>query len=178
MDQLTNPPLDLPYAEALKRLQGLVIGPDGRQTCVLVSLTDDASSHFRELIGRGETKLIKSRNKPGLLFNILAECGIEKNSVHLGGPPVDNVAIDEEGERTLIRLAFLSGGFGLLLAWWSLRSIKLTLIVFACGLLSGALGLAAVWWTGQSCRCGAHVNAVDGVRPGHFGCRASHQLLP
>ena len=70
--------------------------------------------------------------------------------MHLGGPPVDNVAIDEEGERTLIRLAFLSGGFGLLLAWWSLRSIKLTLIVFACGLLSGALGLAAVWLTGQS----------------------------
>ena len=78
MNQLTNPPLELSYAEALKRLQGLVIGPDGRQTCVLVSLTDDASSHFRELIGRGDTKLIKSRNKPGVLFSILADCGVEK----------------------------------------------------------------------------------------------------
>ncbi len=68
----------------------------------------------------------------------------------MGGPPVDNVAIDEEGERTLIRLALLSGGFGLVLAWWSLRSVKLTLIVFGCGLLSGAIGLAAVWWTGQT----------------------------
>ncbi len=150
MNQLTNPPSELPYAEALKRLQGLVIGPDGRQTCVLVSLTDDASSHFRELIGRGETRIRRSQHKPGVLFNILAECGVEKDSVHLGGPPVDNVAIDEEGERTLIRLAFLSAGFGLFLAWWSLRSVKLTLIVFACGLLSGALGLGAVWCTGQS----------------------------
>jgi predicted RND superfamily exporter protein len=150
MNQLTNPPLELPYAEAIKRLQGLVIGPDGRQTCVVVSLTDDASSHFRELIGRGETRLRRSQQKPGLLFNILAECGVEKNSVHLGGPPVDNVAIDEEGERTLIRLALLSGAFGLGLAWWSLRSIKLTLIVFGCGLLSGAIGLAAVWLTGQT----------------------------
>ena len=113
-------------------------------------------------------ELIKSRHKPGLLFNILADCGVEKDTVHLGGPPVDNVAIDEEGERTLIRLAFLSGGFGLLLAWWSLRSIKLTLIVFACGLLSGALGLAAVWWTGQTCRRRADVDAVDGVRAWPF----------
>jgi len=150
LNQLTGPPSDMPYAEALKRLQGLVIGPDGRQTCVMVSLTDDASSHLRELLGRGETRLRRSKHKPGLLFDILAECGVEKNAVHLGGPPVDNVAIDEEGERTLVRLAFLSGGFGLLLAWWSLRSVKLTLIVFGCGLLSGALGLAAVWWTGQS----------------------------
>ena len=150
MDQLTKPPMELPYAEALKRLQGLVIGPDGRQTCVLASLTDEASTHFRELIGRGDTRLMKSRHKPGLLFNILEECGVSKDSVHLGGPPVDNVAIDEEGERTLIRLALLSGLFGLILAWWSLKSVKLTLIVFGCGLLSGALGLAAVWLTGQT----------------------------
>ncbi len=150
MNQLTNPPMELPYAEALKRLQGLVIGPDGRQTCVVATLTDEASTHFRELIGRGDTRLLKSRHKPGLIFNILAECGVSKDSVHLGGPPVDNVAIDEEGERTLIRLALLSGLFGLILAWWSLKSVKLTLIVFGCGLMSGALGLAAVWWTGQS----------------------------
>lgn len=149
LSQLTGPPLNMRYAEALKRLQGLIIGPDGRQTCVMVSLTDDASNHLRELIGRGDTRLRRSKHKPGVLFDVLAECGVEKSTVHLGGPPVDNVAIDEEGERTLVRLAFLSGGFGLLLAWWSLRSVKLTLIVFGCGLLSGALGLAAVWWTGQ-----------------------------
>jgi hypothetical protein len=127
-----------------------MIGPDGHHTCVLVSLTDDASPHFRELIGRGDTRLRKSKHKPGLLFNVLEEIGVPKETVHLGGPPVDNVAIDEEGERTLVRLAFLSGGFGLLLAWWSLRSVKLTLIVFVCGLFSGALGLGAVWWTGQT----------------------------
>ncbi|MHB8862256.1 MAG: efflux RND transporter permease subunit [Pirellulaceae bacterium] len=151
MDQLTTPPMDLSYAEALKRLQGLVIGPDGRQTCVIATLTDEATTHFRELIGRGDTRLLKSRHKPGLLFNLLEECGIAKDTVHLGGPPVDNVAIDEEGERTLIRLALLSGLFGLFLAWWSLKSVKLTLIVvFGCGLLSGALALAAVWLTGQT----------------------------
>ena len=39
---------------------------------------------------------------------------------------------------------------GLGLAWWSLRSVRLTLIVFACGVLSAAAGLAFVFWTGQT----------------------------
>ena len=32
------------------------------------------------------------------------ECAIPPDSLHMGGPPVDNVAIDVEGERTLYRL--------------------------------------------------------------------------
>jgi hypothetical protein len=115
-----------------------------------VLLTDEALPHFRELISRDDRRLMQSRHKSGLLFSLLEECGVTKDLVHLGGPPVDNVAIDEEGERTFFRLASLSGLFGLILSWWSLKSVKLTLIVFCCGLLSGALGLAAVWLTGQT----------------------------
>ena len=87
MNQLTKPPMQLSYAEALKRLQGLVIGPDGRQTCVVASLTDEASTHFRELIGRGDTRLLKSRHKPGLLFNILEECGVRRTRCIWAGRP-------------------------------------------------------------------------------------------
>ncbi len=86
----------------------------------------------------------------GELFKALADCNIDYEQVRLGGPPVDNVAIDEEGERTLIRLAGLSGLLGLGLAWWSLRSIKLTMIVFACGLISAASAMAIVWLCGQN----------------------------
>ena len=88
--------------------------------------------------------------KPGVLLEAIAKCGIDPETVHLGGPPIENVAIDEEGEKTLARLALLSGGLGLGLAWWSLRSVRLTLIVFACGILSAAASLAVVYWTGQT----------------------------
>ncbi len=80
----------------------------------------------------------------------MRKCGIDVSTVHLGGPPVDNVAIDEEGERTMVRLAVLACLLGLGLSWWSLRSITLTLIVFACGILSAAAGLAAVWLSGTT----------------------------
>ena len=86
----------------------------------------------------------------GLFWEGLRTCGIEMGSVHLGGPPVDNVAIDEEGERTMVRLAVLACLLGLGLSWASLRSVWLTFIVFTCGLLSAAAGLAAVWLTGET----------------------------
>ncbi len=150
LNQLTDPPMDIPYRTAVDRLKGIVIGPDGRQTCAIVMLTPDAIDHFRDAIGRGNTGRFQLGHPEGVLFKTLRNCGIDPDTVHLGGPPVDNVAIDEEGERTLVRLASLAGVVGLVLAGWSLRSIRLTMIVFACGLLSAAGSLAAVWLAGQS----------------------------
>lgn len=150
LEQLTSPPISVPHDVAVERLKGSLIGPDGRQTCLIVTLTDEALAHLRDAIGRGGTRPLRTDDAPGALFQAVDACGIPAESVHVGGPPVDNVAIDEEGERTLLRLAGLSGLLGLVLAWWSLRSIKLTLIVFSTGLWSALSGLAAVWLTGEN----------------------------
>ncbi|MEO8495843.1 MAG: MMPL family transporter, partial [Planctomycetota bacterium] len=97
---------------------------------------------------RGNNRLIGGLPQ-GAIFDALQECGVDVETSYLGGPPVDNVAIDEEGERTLIRLAGLSCLLGLGLAWFSLRSIKMTAIVFGCGILSAAAALASIWFTGE-----------------------------
>ncbi len=97
--------MNVPYSVALRRLQGVLIGPDGRQTCVVVTLADEAIGEFRDVLGRGGDGWLQIQRRPGVLFQALQACGIELDKVHLGGPPVDNVAIDEEGERTLLRLA-------------------------------------------------------------------------
>ena len=111
LDQLTAEPSGVPYDKAVARLTGSLIGPDGKQTCLIVTLSDEAISNFQGAIARGNTRLI-GRKPQGALFDALQECGVDIETVHLGGPPVDNVAIDEEGERTLIRLAGLSGLLG------------------------------------------------------------------
>lgn len=138
------------YDEAVERLKGSVLGPDGRQTCLLVSLTDEATRSLKALLGRGQYRIFRPSVPPGLIRRQLAAVGISPDAVHLGGPPVDNISIDEEGERTLIRLAGVSGLLGLFLAWWSLRSIRMTLVVFACGVFSAAFSLAVIWLTGQT----------------------------
>ena len=54
------------------------------------------------------------------------ELGLPPERVRMGGPPVDNVAISVEGEKTLIRLFIPAGIVGLSLAFWCLRSVRLT----------------------------------------------------
>lgn len=150
LNQLTAPPHGVPYVTAVERLQGSVIGPDGRQTCVIAVLTDEARRELRRAIGRPGRGPLGFRRGESALSQAIRSSGLEVSQVHLGGPPVDNAAIDEEGERTLVRLAAMAAVVGLLLAWLSLRSLRLTAIVFACGVLSASAALAAVWWTGEN----------------------------
>ena len=52
------------------------------------------------------------KHKPSPFFQALANAGITEDEVRLGGPPVDNNAIDEEGENSLVKLAGLAGLLG------------------------------------------------------------------
>lgn len=151
LNELTGPPTELKYSEALNRLKGSLIGPNGTQTCLIATLDDATSGKLRQVIGRPITRKIRlKKNIITPLFLALREVGIGDNEIRMGGPPVDNVAIDEEGERTLLKLALLSGAFGLGLTWWSLRSLRMTMIVFFCGIISAVMSLAAVYVLGSS----------------------------
>lgn len=150
LDRLTSAPLNLPHELAVHRLQGSMIGPDGSQTCLVVTLHAAALGELKQLLGSGQHRIFRPNLPPGLLRRLMEQADIPLADAHLGGPPVDNSAIDEEGERTLLRLAGLSGLLGLGLAWWSLRSIPLTMIVFFCGVMSAATSLAIVGMSGQN----------------------------
>ena len=138
-----------------------------RQTCVVITLTETARSNLGKVVGRGlfgET--------PGRLFQISEECGISpppeptmapppfsllvsapvqpEPVIHVGGPPVDNVAIDEEGTITLVRLIGYSLVLGLVLSWILLRSMRLMMMVFFVGGVSAMASLGMVWWSNAS----------------------------
>ncbi len=152
--QMMGGPKGLAYRTASQRLAGSLLGPDGRTTCVVIQLSDSAIGNFRELLARPTSGWLRVMHPEGLLFRAFREVGIDPEVAVLGGPPVDNVAIDQEGQRTLLRLAGLAGLLGLALAWFSLRSIVLTGMVFACGIVSaaGSLALVAVF--------GDHTDAI------------------
>ncbi len=153
LQTMTSDPMDLPTAQAIDRLTGSVIGRQG-QACAIVFLENFPTEKLREAIGYWNSRWIdrfsqSSDKTQGLLFRTLESCSVPLASAHLGGPPVDNLAINEEGQRTLVRLAIAAGGFGLLLSWWSLRSVRLTMIVFSCGIFSTCAATAAIWLSGQ-----------------------------
>jgi len=147
LEQLTGM---LSYNDAVKRIDGALIGPvqrdaegkslgnKSRITCLIVYLSEEATVNNRVM-----RKAIEK------IADIAAtECGIARETIHMGGPPVDNITIDIEGERTLIRLAGLSGIVGLTLSYWCFRSIKLTSIVFSVGVISAGISLAMVFYFG------------------------------
>jgi predicted RND superfamily exporter protein len=68
--------------------------------------------------------------------------------LHIGGPPVDNVAIDDAGQKSLNTLAGFAVLIGTLISWVSLRNLKLVGIVISAGIYAAILSLSIVWWTG------------------------------
>ncbi len=76
--------------------------------------------------------------------------GLQPSQLHLGGPPVDNVSIDVEGNRTLLRLAWMAAVVGFVIASLCLRSFRLVLVVFASALMATGFALSLVNFTGAS----------------------------
>lgn len=131
--------------EALARLGGSLVGPDGKQTCLLVTISPKEINEWDEKHPAG----LSSRSSifhaaVARVYAGAARQGISKDELHLGGPPVDNVSIDIEGERSLAVLVGICAVTGLLLSWWTLRSWRFTAIVSTTALLSAGVSLALV----------------------------------
>lgn len=130
--------------KAMERLTGALFAEDGKQTCLILTFSEAGKRDLRRVIGRE----VMGRPQGRLRYLATVECGISAEDLKLGGPPVDNVAIDEEGQITLARLIVLSAIVGIGLSLFLVRSVRVTLILFSIGGLAAANSLAMVWWTG------------------------------
>jgi predicted RND superfamily exporter protein len=123
----------------------LGMDPPPRQTAVIVTFSEAGKRDPRRVIGRA------LMGKPlGRLLQIAEEAGISQDQLKLGGPPVDNVAIDEEGTITLFRLIGWSAAIGIGLSYLCFRSVKITIMIFFVGGVSAIGSLSIVWWTGSA----------------------------
>lgn len=144
LDRMTAEPLDLEREDAINRLTGSLVGPprtpnepiEQRQSCLVVTLTDEARKNLHAAIKR-------------VIDVAEDECAIRPADLHLGGPPVDNVAIDDAGQNSLMVLLGLSFLVGSICSWFSLKSGRLVTLVVVTGIYSMVLSLAVVWYTGS-----------------------------
>ena len=140
VEQLTTEPINLTRERVISRLQGTIVGPDGEQTCAVLTLSDESRLALHPMLAEVRAAA--------------AEIGIAAENVHLGGPPVVNASIDRSSSQSLVRLAGLAGAIGLVVAWLCFRALRLTLIVFVIASYSAALSLAVVPL------CGVPLNAI------------------
>lgn len=124
----------------------LGVEPPARQTCLVVTLNEPVIEELNRAVGR--PLFGKARGR--ILELATGECGISPENLHLGGPPCDNVAIDEEGTNTLLRLVSLSALIGISLAYFSFRSIRVTCMLFFVAGVAAISSLSYVWFAGST----------------------------
>ncbi len=124
--------------------------PPTPQTSLLVTLTEPARRDLSRVVGRE----LLGKHQGRLLTLAEESCGLQPTELKLGGPPIDNVAIDEEGSITLTRLVTYCAIVGLSLAYICFRSFKVTLMIFFIGGMSAMTSMGIVWW------CGSTVDAI------------------
>ncbi len=135
LEQLTAPPLNLPRHEAIERLRGVLIGPDGQTTCVLLTIAprgaENRAAAIRQVFETAERA-----------------CGLKPDELRLGGPTVDAATIDIESQRLLLQLAALAGVVAFGIAWLRLGSLRVALIVLAIAVYSTGAALSILYYTG------------------------------
>lgn len=119
--------------------------PPPRQTCLVITINDPFLQELDRIVGHP----IMGKPRGRLLEIATGEVGLAQENVHVGGPPSDNVAIDEEGTKSLMRLASLSGLIGIVLAYYSFRKLGVTMMLFFVGGLSAIMSLSFVWYGGS-----------------------------
>ncbi len=133
--KLVKKPLKVPLAEGIERLKGVLVGPDGRTTCVVLTVSE-----------------LGAANRAGALEQVrrVAKevCGLDPDELRFGGPTVDAATIDVESQSLLLELASLSGLVALLLMWVRLRSIRLAAIVLCVAVYSTGLALSILYYSG------------------------------
>jgi predicted RND superfamily exporter protein len=122
-------------AEAVKRLSGVLVGPDGWTTCILVTLEaiDNAG---------------KQAAVDWIAEQAAAAAGGDPGKVRLTGDAVIGVAIDTESERTAGTWSNLAVALALVVAALSIGSIRVGLMVLAVGGFASMASEAAIYASG------------------------------
>lgn len=137
LEQLTSGPAPISRATAVSRLRNRFVGPDGLQTCVIVTFTSPALRNRARLVDAIQERVHDA-------------CGIAEDEQHLAGPVIDGLSVDRAGRASLDRLALPSAVVVLLLACLCLRSFRAGLIVFGLSVFCQAATLALIHYSGES----------------------------
>ena len=136
MARLTDPPLSLDPAVAVERLQGVLVGADGRTTCLVIPFTREGLADRRRAVA-------------WLRETLTTVVGVPPPDLHMAGPVIDNVSVDEASAGTLGTYGGPAALVILALSWWSLRSFRYALLVFLVSMFCVGLCFLSLWAWGD-----------------------------
>lgn len=135
VEELTQGDLSLRRQEAIDRLQGVLIGPGGELTCLLIVLTEEGADHRAELYDY----LLQTAEKAA---------GLAREQLHFAGPPIDTLAIDQASNHSVLYFAPPSVLLSFFVCWWFLRSLRFTTAILAVASFGELMVLGALHYVG------------------------------
>jgi len=136
LERMTGSPTNLPRALAIKRLTGSIVGPDGQQTCMVLSLTEAGLVNRRLVLAQIRSAIAK-------------QVGIEGDKIAMAGSPFDGKVIDEASIRSVQTFSPPSAIVAAVLCFFCLRSFVLTASITAIAVIGEGLVLTAVHYSGS-----------------------------
>jgi predicted RND superfamily exporter protein len=126
----------MPLDVAIQRLKGTLIGQDGRLTCVICTLNAAGLAIRANLVDELKRVIRKT-------------CQVADKELHLAGPVIDGLTVDEASHRSLTQFALPSTVVIFLICLWSLKSLILATIVFATSAICQCAILAIIYYSGE-----------------------------
>ena len=135
VEQMMAPPLEVSRSQAIERLKGLLIGPDGQSSSVAMSIADPATVNRHRLV------------------DYIYECvqripGLDVDSVHVAGTTVDGVAIDRASQHRLLEITICSFAACFLLMYAVFRCLRTAIMVFLIALFNQQATMAVIYFSG------------------------------
>jgi predicted RND superfamily exporter protein len=134
--QMTSEPRDMPRELALKRLEGVVVGPDLKTTCAILRLSNAGTQHREQLLA--QIRRVARRR-----------CGLTEDQLHMGGTAVDIAATNRASDKLFYDYSGISALISIGIAVACLRNLRLVGALFHTALLATGLGMLLFWFSGQ-----------------------------
>ncbi|MFM7057104.1 MAG: MMPL family transporter, partial [Planctomycetota bacterium] len=131
-----RPRLVLSEAAAMERLRGTLLGRDGQLTSVICVLNKAALERRAVIV-------------PELKRRIQDLFEIPESELHLAGPVIDGLTVDEASHRSLTQFALPSSLVIFAICLLSLRSFRAAIVVFLTASLCQALVLSMIYYSGE-----------------------------
>jgi predicted RND superfamily exporter protein len=145
VEKLVNGPTGLTPEEAYQRLQGVFVGPQ-QAAVLLIEMSDSRQEDYTLLVA-------------AVLDSVEQSIGLTRQQVKLGGGIYEAVMVDQSSDRSLKRFVIPSSLAALAVAWFCLRSLRLTLVVLVIAGYCQLCGLGLIYYLG------GQLNAVLIVMP-------------
>lgn len=120
---------------AYKRVQGLMVGPDQKTTCLLAYPNHKVKDYQKLAV----EKIYQAAED---------ELGITPEQLKIGGPTADGAALDRESKKSLGTYLWISVAMVALLTWFRMRDLPLTMLVICFSALCSAISLSILHWSG------------------------------